>query len=188
MKFRVMIVLIGAMAMTTWIAAQSNARLAEVVRSGDVAGAMELLKKGAKGHAVEPDGTSALHWAVQLNDIRLVRALLDAGAQVRSANRYGVTPLALAAINGSAPMVDLLLKAGADANATSGEGETVLMAAARTGQPETIQLLLKAGADPNATERKFGETALMLVRRRSICRRPPSTFLSPWPLRCRAAE
>ena len=161
MKFRVAIVLICAMAMTTWIAAQGNARLVELVRSGDVAGAMELLKKGAKGHAAEPDGTTALHWAVQIDDIGLARALLGAGAQVRSANRYGVTPLALAAINGSSPMVDLLLKAGADPNAVSGEGETVLMAAARTGQPETIKLLLKAGADPNATERKFGETALM---------------------------
>jgi ankyrin repeat protein len=161
MKFRVVIALACSMALTMWIAAQSNARLAELVHSGDVAGAMELLKKGTKGHAVEPDGTTALHWAVQLDDISLVRALLAAGAQVRAGNRYGVTPLALAAINGRAPMVELLLKAGADPNATSGEGETVLMAAARTGEPETLKLLLKAGADPNATERKFGETALM---------------------------
>jgi len=161
MRFRVITALIGAMALSTFIAAQSTTRLAEVVHAGDVTGAMELLKKGAKGHSVEPDGTTALHWAVQMDDIGLARALLSAGAQVRAANRYGVTPLELAAVNGSAPMVELLLKAGADPNATSGEGETVLMAAARTGQPEAIQLLLKAGADPNATERKFGETALM---------------------------
>ena len=148
-------------ALATSTAAQSNARLAEVVRSGDVAAAMELLKKGATGHSAEPDGTTALHWAVQQDDARLVRALLTAGAQVRAANRYGVTPLALAAINGSPSMVELLLKAGADPNAASGEGETVLMAAARTGQPETLKLLLKAGADPNAAERRFGETALM---------------------------
>ena len=157
--------LVVLIALTTWTsaqsAAQSNARLAEIVRSGDSATALELLKKGTKGHAAEPDGTTALHWAVQHDDIRLVRTLLSAGAQVRAANRYGVTPLALAAINGSAPMVEVLLKAGADPNAASGEGETVLMAAARTGQPETLKLLLKAGADPNAAERKFGETALM---------------------------
>ena len=104
MKFRATIVLLGLVATTTWIAAQSSARLAELVHSGDVAGAMELLKKGAKGNAAEPDGTTALHWAVQLDDIRLVRALLAAGAQVRLANRYGVTPLEVAAVNGSAPM------------------------------------------------------------------------------------
>jgi ankyrin repeat protein len=141
--------------------AQTPARLAEVVHSGDSAAAMDMLKKGAKGNSAEADGTTALHWAVQQDDARLVNALLKAGAQVRAANRYGVTPLALAAVNGSAPMVDLLLKAGADPNATSGEGETVLMAAARTGKPDALQLLLKAGANPNATERQFGETALM---------------------------
>ena len=141
--------------------AQSKSRLAEVVHSGDTAAAMELLKKGTSGNSAEPDGTTALHWAVQQDDARLVNALLKSAAQVRAENRYGVTPLALAAINGSTPMVDLLLKAGADPNATSGEGETVLMAASRTGQPDAIKLLLKAGADPNASERQFGETALM---------------------------
>jgi len=150
-----------AVALATLTAAQSTTRLAEVVHSGDVAAALDLLKKGTSGHSAEPDGTTALHWAVQLDDVRLVRALLAAGAQVRAANRYGVTPLALAAVNGSATMAELLLKAGADPNATSGEGETVLMAAARTGEPETIKLLLAKGADPNTAERRFGETALM---------------------------
>ena len=146
---------------TALINAQSNGRLAEAVRAGDVAKAMELLKQGARGHSEEADGTTALHWAVRLDDAKLVRALLGAGARVQAANRYGVTPLALAAINGSAPLVELLLNAGADPNAASGEGETVLMAAARTGRPEPIKLLLAKGADPNAVEREFGETALM---------------------------
>ena len=113
------------------------------------------------GHAVEADGTTALHWAVQQDDAKLTRALLAAGAKVRTANRYGVTPLALAAVNGSAAMVELLLNAGADPNAASGKGETVLMAAARSGRPEVLQLLLTKGADPNAVEGEFGETALM---------------------------
>jgi ankyrin repeat protein len=154
---------VGAMALTTWTAitvAQSNSRLAEVVRAGDAVAALELIKK-VSGHSAEPDGTTALHWAVQHDDARLVRALLTAGAKVGVANRYGVTPLALAAINGSPTMVQQLLNVGADPNAASGEGETILMAAARTGQPETLKWLLKAGADPNAAERRFGETALM---------------------------
>lgn len=153
--------LLGVLTLVSWTSAQISARLAEVVHAGDVAGAMELLKKGASGNAAEADGTTALHWAVQLDDVRLTQALLNAGAKVRSANRYGVTPLELAAINGSSPMVDLLLKAGADPNASSGEGQTVLMAAARSGKRETLKLLMKAGADPNAAEHHFGETALM---------------------------
>jgi len=152
------VVLLG---LSTFTSAQINIRLAEVVRSGDTAKAMELLKQGTPGHAVEADGTTALHWAVQHDDAKLVRALLTAGARVRSANLNGVTALALAAINGSAPMVEILLNAGADASATSGEGETVLMAAARTGRPEVLKLLLAQGADPSAVERRFGETSLM---------------------------
>jgi len=152
------VVLLG---LSTFTSAQINIRLAEVVRSGDTAKAMELLKQGTPGHAVEADGTTALHWAVQHDDAKLVRSLLAAGARVRSANLNGVTALALAAINGSAPMVELLLNAGADPNAASGEGETVLMAAARTGRPEVLKLLLARGADPSAVERRFGESALM---------------------------
>ena len=81
--------------------AQSPARLAEVVHSGDSPAAMDLLKKGAKGDSAEADGTTALHWAVQHDDARLVRALFTAGAQVRAANRYGVTPLSEGATMGS---------------------------------------------------------------------------------------
>jgi ankyrin repeat protein len=124
--------------LTTGTSAQINARLAE-----------------------DADGTTALHRAVQQDDVDLARTLLATGAHVRAANRYGVTPLALAAVNGSTSMVELLLNAGADPNAAFGEGETVLMAAARTGRPEPIKLLLAQGADPNAAERTFGETALM---------------------------
>ena len=47
--------LIGLMTLVSWSAAQTNVRLAQVVHSGDVAAALELLKKGASGHAVEAD-------------------------------------------------------------------------------------------------------------------------------------
>jgi uncharacterized protein len=164
MTARRVMAVVAAMALTTWTAinlGQSNTRLAELVRTGDTAAALELLKKGTSGNSADPDGTTALHWAVQQDDARLVRALLTSGAKVGAANRYGVTPLALAAVNGSPSMTEILLKAGANPNAASGEGETVLMAGARTGQPETLKLLLKAGADPNAVEGRFGETALM---------------------------
>ena len=158
-RFFVGLLLLLALAPDT--TAQSHTRLAEAVRSGDVAEAMTLLGQGASGQSAEADGTTALHWAVQLDDASLARALLAAGADVDFANRYGVTPLALAALNGSTPMVQLLLLEGADSNAASDGGETVLMAAARAGDPESLRLLLSHGADPNAAELMFGETALM---------------------------
>src|SRR5262249_8461128 len=104
--------LIIVMALAGSKSAQSAASLNDVIRSGDAARAMEMLKHGAAAQSIDPDGTTALHWAARLDDIRLARALLAAGAKAGSANRYGVTPLELAAVNGSAPMVEMLLNAG----------------------------------------------------------------------------
>ena len=56
-----------------------------------------------------PDGTTPLHWAVDVGDLELVQALLRAGA-TNAANRYGTTPLELAAENGNARIIDALLQ------------------------------------------------------------------------------
>ncbi len=112
-------------------------------------------------HFTQPDGTTALHLAVQANQEEIVATLLSKGADPNAANRYGITPLWLAATNGSAAVTRMLLKAGADATATLPHGETALMAAARTGVPETVRLLIEAGSDPNAHEDSQGETALI---------------------------
>jgi ankyrin repeat protein len=141
--------------------AQTNARLAEVVRSGDVVTAIDMLKKGARGHSEEADGTTALHWAAQLDNTELVRSLLAAGARPRAATRYGITPLHIAATNGSVPVLELLLDAGANPNAASEKGVTVIMEAARAGRPDALKLLLGRGANPNIAEPTYGETALM---------------------------
>ncbi len=120
-----------------------------------------LLASHASVNLAQPDGMTALHWAVRANQEDMVALLLQSGADPNSANRYAITPLWLAATNGSAPVVRRLLKAGANAKATMPHGETALMAAARTGEAETIRLLLQAGADPNAKESSQGETGLM---------------------------
>ncbi len=112
-------------------------------------------------NAVDPDGTTPLHWAVHRNDLKGAETLVRSGADVNATNRYGVPPLSLAATNGNAAMLELLLKAGANPNAAQAEGETVLMMAARTGVPAAIQTLLAHGADVNAKESWRGQTALM---------------------------
>jgi ankyrin repeat protein len=112
-------------------------------------------------NAREPDGTTALHWAVRADDTEEVRRLLKAGARAEVVNRYGVTPLALAAANGNAAILDLLIAAGADPNVTSSQSEPVLMTATRSGSLEAVQCLLGHGADVNAREPWQGETALM---------------------------
>jgi ankyrin repeat protein len=154
-------VLLVVFAGVTTGAKDDDLRLIEAARRGDAAGARALLRQGVSPRVADRDGTTALHWAVQADNLDLTRTLLGAGAQPSAADRFGVTPLALAAQNGSAAAVDALLKAGADPNAVTTTGETVLMTAARTGRPEAVRLLLAKGARTDGREKQYGETALM---------------------------
>jgi ankyrin repeat protein len=143
------------------LSAADDLRLLNAVKEGDRQTVRQLLRSRALVDAVEPDGTTALHWAIRAGDLETARMLVAAGARVTIANRYGVTPLSLAATNGDAAAIRMLLDAGADANTTSADGETVLMTAARTGRVDAARELLVRGANVNAAERFMGETALM---------------------------
>jgi ankyrin repeat protein len=107
------------------------------------------------------DGSTALHLAVQHNDVTRVGALLAAGADAKAANRYNVPPLYLAALNGNAAIIGRLLDAGADPNATAYEGQTMLMTAALSGRADAVRLLLTRGAKVDAVEPYKRQTALM---------------------------
>jgi len=135
--------------------------LVDAAKTGNQARALALVAEGAGLDEAAADGTTALHWAVQAADRKLVAALLEAGANANAANRYGMTPQHLAAINGDAATLRLLLAAGADPNAALPEGETVLLAAARTGAVEAIDVLVEAGATLDSRENWYGETPLI---------------------------
>ena len=135
--------------------------LIEAVKEGVLTAVRAALAKGADVTATEPDGTTALHWAVHRDDANVVAELLRAGAQARAVNQYGVAPIILAAENGNAVITEQLLKAGADANTAAFGGETVLMTAARTGRPGVVKVLLAHGAKVDAREHTHGQTALM---------------------------
>ena len=142
-------------------AAAREAPLLEAVRSADHAALRALIERHADPDAATPDGTTALHIAVERDDLEATDVLLRAGASPGAANRYGITPLYVACTNGTAPIVEKLLKAGADANSANPEGETALMTAARTGRLESVKLLLAHGATVDVKEKWRGQTALM---------------------------
>ena len=148
--------------------ARRDAPLVAAVKAADIDTVRALVGDGAVDvNQAEPDGATALHWAVHRNDTALVDLLIAAGADVSAANRYGVQPISLAAENGNAAILEALLDAGADPNAALPEGETVLMTAARTGDAASIRALLVRGADPNARDRFRGQTALMWAAARN---------------------
>lgn len=78
-----------------------------------------LLKHGAKKtvNNTDSDKKSALHYAVDLKSISLVRKLLFCGAEINAQDDKGCTPLALAATYRCDPeMVEELLLRGGDVN------------------------------------------------------------------------
>src|SRR5262252_3003166 len=94
-------------------AAGGDSRLADAVMKSDREGVRSLLQQKIDVNAAQPDGMTALHWAVRANDLETAQLLIKAGAKATAATRYGVTPLYLACVNGNAAMIGALLHAGA---------------------------------------------------------------------------
>ncbi len=136
--------------------------VADATASGEKAAVRALIQKKADVNAPQVDGTTALHWAAQADDLETADLLIRAGAKVMTANQTGATPLMLASVNGSAAMIEKLAKAGADVNASlTRSGDTALMIASRTGKVDAVKVLLDNGAKVNAKEGWGGTTALM---------------------------
>jgi len=136
-------------------------RLIDAVKKSDTKTARTLIAQHIDVNATETDGSTALHWAAQRDNVELVDLLLAAGANAKSANRYKITPLSLAAMNGNGEIVERLLKAGAGANDTSEDGQTALMTAALNGKPGAVKVLLAHGATVDTKEPIREQTALM---------------------------
>ncbi|HET9217779.1 MAG TPA: ankyrin repeat domain-containing protein, partial [Terriglobia bacterium] len=135
--------------------------VASAAERGDLAAVRSLIAKKVDVNATQPDGSTALHWAVHRNDVVMLDALLKAGARAKVTNRNGISPLFMASLYGNPAVITRLLKQGADATEKGPNGETMLMLAARNGSPEAVKALLAAGVDVNAKEPIRGTTALM---------------------------
>ncbi len=139
--------------------------------NGDRGTVQALIQQKADVNAAQPDGATAIQWAVYRDDLEMADALIAAGANIKLANRDGATPLYLASLHGSARMIGKLLQAGADVNQLGPEGETPLMLVARTGNLDAIRVLLDhradVNADVNAKDKLRGTTALMWATEQS---------------------
>src|SRR5712671_5114966 len=123
--------------------AASSSDVADAVMKENKQAVRSLLQKKADVNGAQVDGTTALHWAVRLDDLETADLLIRAGANVSAATRAGATPLQLAAINGNGTMIEKLLQGGANPNAPLSQyGDTALMMAARTGKTDAVRVLL----------------------------------------------
>ena len=149
--------LLGAM-----LAAAVRSEVADAAMQRNKPAVRALLQQNADVNAPQIDGTTALHWAVEADDLELTDLLIRAGAHVSAANKAGATPLLLATINGNSALIERLIAAGADPNAPlTKSADTALMMASRTGKIEAVKVLVDHGARVNAKETWGGTTALM---------------------------
>jgi uncharacterized protein len=132
-----------------------------VKNEGETPAVATVLKQGADPNGTDAYGSTALHWAVELDNLTAVDLLLKAGANPSAVNRYNVAPLSVAAEAGNAAVIMRLLNVGANPNTVAAGGETALTAASRSGNVEAVKALLARGADVNARESVRGQTALM---------------------------
>ena len=159
-KRSVCVVIVAALAVATPHAAGPANPVIDAVKQGNADALRAAVRHRANVNLPEPDGMTALHWAVRNDNAQSVQLLVRAGANVNAASRYGITPLSLAATNGNAGIIQALVKAGANPNAALPDGETVLMTAARAGNPAAVRALIVAGAKVNAKEKTQEQTAV----------------------------
>jgi ankyrin repeat protein len=164
---RRVLLLVGVCCVWTWAplfplhAQQRDLRLLDAVKRRDTKAFTALLRAKADVNAAQPDGATALAWAVHLGERRMAEALLDSGARADTADEYGETPVTLAAANGDAALVQRLVAAGGNARSARWNGETAVMIAAGAGSLDVVRQLVLHGADVNAAEPRGGQTALM---------------------------
>lgn len=132
--------------------------LVGAVRSRNPDAVGYLLKVGADPNVVpempNATGSTALHEAADLGELKSIELLLGAGADVNARNALGETPLYMAASAGRSPAVVRLLGRGAKATADE------LAVAAENGHVEIVTLLLRSGADPTQPNTRSGINAI----------------------------
>jgi ankyrin repeat protein len=146
-------------------APNTDVRLAEAAKNGDVAAVRALLEQKADVNEPGPDGTAPLYWAIQSDDLATAQLLIRAGADVKTPNRFGITPIQIAVANGNIDMIRTLLDAGADPNSVDPANQTALISAVRSGELEAVRLLLDRGAKVDWVDPTYGQTALMFAVR-----------------------
>lgn len=126
--------------------------------------ASDLIKGGAEIDAVDVNKDTALHYAAQFKNPRLIELLLQAGANPNLKDKFGETPLIKCAYNGNRLGVISLLNHKADPSVAQPRWGTPLHFAAGHGDLEAVNLLLSHGAAVDARDRSGATPLLVSVK------------------------
>ena len=136
-----MVITLGVFLATTSAQASVQDLIAKV-KSQDINAVQEMLNKGEDVNAQNEQGSTALHYAIALDNAEMTRLLIENGANLYVANDKGWTPLKIAekknVKNVTAVLDEMTAKANTLANKEQNEAQTI--AAER-------QLLQRAAAE-----------------------------------------
>ncbi len=132
--------------------------------------AKTFLETGAKINYIIPEsefGYTALHWAAQSGNIKIIKLLKDYNADFNIKDFKNCTPLERAFNEEHLDAVKVLIKCGANPNTTKSENstDTLLKNAVKYNKIKLAEVLLENGADPNIviSTDEWGSTALHLA-------------------------
>jgi len=127
--------------------------------------AAELIRAGASLDLVDQNGDTALHYAADFKQPRMMKLLLDAGANPNIQDKWKQTPLIMCASDHDWDGFSLLMDKKADFNLATPHGGTALHYAAGHGDLAMVKALVASGADVNRPGEKNGATPLMVACR-----------------------
>lgn len=151
------------------------------IAGGHVRIADMLLNAGAKIHATDTAGNTALHYGAYVGSEAGVKLLINRGALVNSINMLKVTPLHLAAEEGWENAVKVLLFHQADRLAQNEHGETPLHLAIASEPPsnDLIESLLVCN-DVLAVADHQGKTPFAMLLKKNMLKNIRQVFF-PFP-------
>jgi ankyrin repeat protein len=115
-----------------------------------------LLKPNVK----DSRGNTPLHYAIEKNQVGIVKLLVEAEANLTTPNQDGYLPLNLAVMYSNAEMVSYLLSKGAPIESKRvSSGVTALQQAPVYGKTAILKVLISKGANVNTAD-KYGNTVL----------------------------
>ena len=133
-------------------------------RRGDVQALEKYLQDGGDINAIQSNGKSLLHNAVESGQIASTRFLLQNRANPDIQDRSGATPLHSAAQRGRRDLIGELLSFGANLNARDNQLQNPLFYAVRADQLEAARFLILEGIDTSRTDAE-GRTPLHFLSR-----------------------
>jgi ankyrin repeat protein len=148
-----------------------------VIQNNSIKTMKFFIEKNININLQDNRGETALMYAIDYDNIEMIRLLLNAGANPNVLNTHNHTALTLAIVGNSSnniEIIEMLLNAGADATAKDRNNWTSLMRAITLMQlmncnytkkiTKIVRILLNAGADVNV-QNQYGFTALMYAIR-----------------------